>query len=62
MTNCTIRNIPEPVEERLAREASRRGLSLEQAALEVLAEGLGLGDLEFEYYELELLEQVDGRG
>lgn len=59
MIYCTIRNIPEAVEERLAEEARRRDLSIDQAALEAIARGLGLENLQFEYYELDDLEIVD---
>ncbi len=59
MIDCTIRNIPEVVEERLAEEAKRRDLSIDQAALEAIARGLGLESLRFEYYDLEDLEIAD---
>ncbi|TVQ27678.1 MAG: hypothetical protein EA382_03160 [Spirochaetaceae bacterium] len=59
MIDCTIRNIPEAVEERLTEEARRRDLSIDQAALEAIARGLGLESLRFEYYELDDLEIVD---
>ena len=57
MTNCTIRNIPDAVEQRLRDVARSRDLSLDQAALEMLAHGLGL-ELEFEYHDLEDLPWV----
>ena len=59
MIDCTIRNIPEVVEERLAEEAKRRDLSIDQAALEAIARGLGLESLRFEYYDLDDLELAD---
>lgn len=55
MTDYTLRNVPEVIDERLRRDAAARGLSVEQAALEAIARGLGLNDLEFEYYELDEL-------
>lgn len=55
MTDCTIRNMPDAVAERLSEVARLRDLSLDQAALEVIAHALGL-DVEFEYYDLEDLE------
>ena len=57
MTDCTIRNMPDAVVDRLTEVARIRDLSLEQAALEAIAHGLGL-DIEFEYYDLEELAWV----
>lgn len=57
MIDCTIRNIPDAVEQKLREVARARDLSLDQAALEILAGGLGL-DLEFEYHDLEDLPWV----
>jgi plasmid stability protein len=57
MIDCTIRNIPDAVEQKLREVARTRDLSLDQAALEILARGLGL-DLEFEYHDLEDLPWV----
>ncbi len=57
MIDCTIRNIPDAVEERLREVARTRDLSLDQAALEMLTRGLGL-DVEFEYHDLEDLPWV----
>ncbi len=57
MTDCTIRNMPDAVVERLSEVARLRDLSLDQAALEVIAHALGL-DVEFEYYDLEDLDWV----
>ena len=59
MIDCTIRNIPDVIEARLVEDARSRDLSIEQAALEAIARGLGLEDLRFEYYELDDLEGVD---
>ncbi|MFW6313534.1 MAG: FitA-like ribbon-helix-helix domain-containing protein [Spirochaetota bacterium] len=61
MINCTIRNIPDVVEERLREVARTRNLSLDQAALEILARGLGL-DVKFEYQDLEYLPSVTEDG
>jgi len=57
MIDCTIRNIPDAVEQKLREIARTRDLSLDQAALEILARGLGL-DMEFEYHDLEDLPWV----
>jgi len=57
MIDCTIRNIPDAVEQKLREIAGTRDLSLDQAALEILARGLGL-DMEFEYHDLEDLPWV----
>ena len=57
MIDCTIRNIPDAVEHKLREVARKRDLSLDQAALEILARGLGL-ELEFEYHDLEDLPWV----
>ena len=58
MTDCTLRNIPDEIEARLRRDAEERGLSLEQAALEAVARGLGVTSVRFEYYDLEDLPIV----
>lgn len=58
MTDCTLRNIPDEIETRLRREAEEQGLSLEQAALEAVARGLGVTSVKFEYYDLEDLPIV----
>ena len=60
MIDCMIRNIPDIVEARLAEDARSRDLSIDQAALEAIARGLGLESLRFEYHDLDDLEMVAG--
>ncbi len=43
MKNLTIRNIPADLAEALEKEKRRRGLSLNQTALQLLSQGLGIG-------------------
>ena len=56
MATYEIRNVPEQIARELERVAIERDLSPEQAVLELLAERLGVTDVEFEYYSLEDLE------
>lgn len=59
MRDYVIRNVPENVQEQITRVARERGITDEQAALELIVAALGI-DVEFEYYDLELLEEVVG--
>jgi plasmid stability protein len=43
MKALTIRNVPKQLADALEREKSRRGESLNQTVLELLAQGLGVG-------------------
>ena len=56
MATYEIRNVPEKISRELERVAAERDLSPDQAALELIAERLGVTDVEFEYYSLEDLE------
>ena len=42
MKTITLRNIPSEVEQKIEEAAQKNGLSLNQATLQLLAEGLGL--------------------
>lgn len=48
-----LRRIPEKLRRRLQEKAKREAKSLNQAALEALARGLGLADEEVEYHDLD---------
>jgi hypothetical protein len=56
MATYEIRNMPDRIARELVRVAEERDLSPEQAAVELIAERLGITDVEFEYYDLEDLE------
>lgn len=56
MISYEIRNIPDRIARALVEVARERDLSPEQAAVELIAERLGISDIEFEYYDLEDLE------
>ncbi len=56
MASYEIRNVPDKISLALERVAAERDLSPDQAALELIAERLGITDIEFEYYSLEDLE------
>ena len=56
MADYEIRNMPDRIARELARVAEERDLSPEQAAVELIAERLGITDVAFEYYDLEDLE------
>lgn len=43
MKHLTVRNLPAPLAEALERERRRRGRSLNQTVIELLAQGLGVG-------------------
>jgi hypothetical protein len=45
MKNLTIRNLPPAVADALEREKGRRGASLNQTVVDLLAQGLGVGAL-----------------
>ncbi|MHB8763054.1 MAG: hypothetical protein ACYDA8_01730 [Deferrisomatales bacterium] len=44
MKNLTVRNIPRELGEALEREKRRRGGSLNQTVIDLLAQGLGTGE------------------
>ena len=49
----TLRGIPKRVDDALRRKAKQGGVSLNQAALEAIARGLGLGDDAPAYHDLD---------
>ena len=44
MKHLTVRNLPPEVAEALKREKRRRGESLNQTVIELLSQGLGVGE------------------
>ena len=44
MKNMTLRNIPEELAEELERERQRRGKSLNQVAIDLMKQALGIGE------------------
>ena len=58
MAHYEIRNVPDQIARAVVLEAQKRDLSPEQAFVELVAERLGITDIEFEYHTLEDLEVV----
>ena len=53
MPQYTIRNVPETLDRELRERAKRKGISLNEAALEAIRRGLGLGETETLYDDLD---------
>jgi hypothetical protein len=53
MPQYTIRNIPDALDQELRERAKRRGMSLNEAAIEALKRGLGITDSAVEYDDLD---------
>ena len=53
MSQYTIRNVPEAVDRELRERARRMGKSLNEAAVEALKRGVGIGEEEMEYHDLD---------
>ncbi len=53
MPQYTIRNVPEVLDRRLRERARRKGISLNDAAVEALARGLGVTESEITYDDLD---------
>ena len=53
MQQYTIRNVPAPVDRELREIARRRGMSLNDAALDAIRRGLGMGEIDVEYHDLD---------
>lgn len=53
MPQYTIRNIPDSLDQELRERARRRGMSLNEAAIDALRRGLGISDDVVEYHDLD---------
>ena len=53
MPQYTIRNVPDALDRRLRERARRKGISLNDAAVEALGRGLGVTESEVEYDDLD---------
>ena len=53
MPQYTIRNVPEALDRELRECANRKGMSLNDAAIEAIKRGLGLADTEVIYDDLD---------
>lgn len=53
MPQYTIRNVPETVDRELRERARRKGISLNEAAMQALRQGLGLAEPDVVYDDLD---------
>ena len=53
MPQYTIRNVPEALDRELRERAKRKGISLNEAAVEAIMRGLGLTDTDVIYDDLD---------
>lgn len=53
MSQYTIRNIPDALDRVLRERARRRGISLNETAIEALKRGVGISDTVVEYDDLD---------
>ena len=53
MAQYTIRNVPEALDRELRERAKRKGITLNNAAVEAIKRGLGLADTEVIYDDLD---------
>ena len=53
MPQYTIRNVPEALDRELRERAKRKGISLNDAAVEAIKRGLGLTDTDVVYEDLD---------
>ena len=53
MSQYTIRNIPDALDRELRERARRRGISLNETAIEALKRGVGISDTVVEYDDLD---------
>ena len=53
MPQYTIRNVPEALDRELREHAKRKGISLNDAAVEAIARGLGIADTDVIYNDLD---------
>ena len=53
MPQYTIRNVPDILDQELRERAKRRGMSLNEAAIDALRRGLGISDDVVEYDDLD---------
>ena len=53
MAQYTIRNVPETLDRRLRERAKKKGMSLNDAAIEAIRQGLGMADTDVVYDDLD---------
>ncbi len=53
MAQYTIRNVPKALDRELREEAKKRGMSLNEAAIDAIRRGLGITESEVEYSDMD---------